>query len=614
MRGLERDELVAKRVFEARWLKGGLVPADQSNQSPVFLISTSAGEVGFDLNADHMVCDAAPLDSMIQRLGRVNRRGTGDATVLLFHDPINTTDKDGKPRRLEGLEKSIANTLELLEPVSDVSPKNLAALKQSSEWQCMQSDGRSKYDHACSPEPTMVELTDILLDAWSMTSIRERMPGRPEVAPWLRGIADELPQTTIAWRAELDLFQDDPNPQKPLKAIFAKHRIRPHESLTTNSYRVVDFFKEITKKNKRPDLLDTRVVVKFSRDLVVTTIGKLLDNPGILNADPTLILPATFGGLEKGMLNHEAIPTARQLDHPAPESLDVADEPGYEARESASPRLRILIERTSEGWKAMPLPGGAPIPSDFNLEPSYATSTLLFRAIASTDLRVRLVQPVAFDDEGDPVLSLVMLSPVADKAKKEDQPLTDHVGDVETEALRIADELDLKDPIRGALLFAAKWHDEGKKAAIWQNYVYGTDPNNPKGKSATTRDPKSLRGYRHEFGSLLRIHHPEQHQTDCVLPADHEARDLALHLIATHHGFGRPHFANPLDRNFKTEQCEGIHTESIRRFACLQRKYGWWRLAWLENLLRCADALASADQDAEDESMDESSEAAGDMK
>ena len=46
---------------------------------------------------------------------------------------------------------------------------------------------------------------------------------------------------------------------------------------------------------------------------------------------------------------------------------------------------------------------------------------------------------------------------------------------------------------------------------------------------------------------------------------------------------------------------DSVHTESVRRFARLQRKYGWWRLAWLENLLRCADALASEDRDAEDD-------------
>jgi CRISPR-associated endonuclease/helicase Cas3 len=598
MRGLERDELIETPILK-RFLDGDICPSDEANQHCVFLISTSAGEVGFDLNADHMVCDTAPFDSMIQRLGRVNRRGKGDAAIVLIPEAIKTTDKAGKPRKPSELEQAIMNTVALLKHQTNVSPRAIAELKSRQTPAVLSA--------ACTPEPTMVEVTDILLDAWSMTSITERMPGRPEVAPWLRGIDVDLPQTTIAWRAELDLFKDEPNPRKLLKAIFAKHRIRAHESLTTNSYRVVQFFKEITKK--RPELLDTRVVVKFSRDLIVRTIGKLIDDDGILNADPTLILPATFGGLDKGMLSHEAIPPAPNSDDPPPKSLDVADEPGYEPRQDACARLRILIERTDDGWKAVPLPGGAVIPIDLNLEPSYATSKSLIRAMESTDLRVRLVQPVAFDDEDVSVKSLVILSPIADKTKQENQPLAAHVGAVQTEAQRIADEFGLKDPIRAALLFAAKWHDEGKKAAIWQNYVYGTDPDTPKGKSASTRDPKSLRGYRHEFGSLLRLHHPEEHATDCTLPTDYKTRELALHLIATHHGFARPHFDNPVDRDFKTTQCETIHTESIRRFARLQRKYGWWQLAWLENLLRCADALASADQDAE---ANEADNAAGD--
>ena len=79
-----------------RWLNGDLDPDDDRNQAASFLISTSAGEVGFDLNADHLVGDAAPLDSWIQRLGRVNRRGNGDATVILIKEkePAEKTDFD----------------------------------------------------------------------------------------------------------------------------------------------------------------------------------------------------------------------------------------------------------------------------------------------------------------------------------------------------------------------------------------------------------------------------------------------------------------------------------------------------------------------------------------
>ena len=639
MRGLERDKLIERPVLK-RFLDGDIDPADAANHQPVFLISTSAGEVGFDLNADHMVCDAAPLDSMIQRLGRVNRRGKGDATVRLVPEALKTTDKDGKFRKLTPFQLAIKTTIDLMSDLiarnkPDVSPRAIAEMKanlwrdglpQFLQLGVLAIDGDGYVEHrkeraaevlksASTPDPTMVELTDILLDAWSMTGITQRMPGRPEVAPWLRGIADDLPQTTLAWRAELDLFIDDPNPGKSFKSIFAKHRIRAHESLTTNSYRVVEFFKEITKKNNRPDLLDTRVIVKLSRELIVTTIEKLLKDNGILNADPTLILPATFGGLDEGILSHKTIAPVPKPDDPPPKSLDVADAPGYEPRKDASARLRILIERTDEGWKAVPLPGGVQIPVELNPGSLYDSSTLLFKAIANTDLRVRLVRPVAFDEEGVPVRSLVILSPVGDKAKKEDQLLTEHVGAVESEALRIANDLGLKDPVRAAVLSAARWHDEGKKADIWQRFIGRPDKNDPPlGKAATTRDGKSLRGYRHEFGSLLRIHHPDRHATDCSLPPDPETRDLALHLIATHHGFGRPQFDNPSDRDFQTRQSDAIHTDAIRRFAWLQRKYGWWQLAWLENLLRCADALASADPDADDDDANESHDEVGGVK
>jgi CRISPR-associated endonuclease/helicase Cas3 len=74
--------------------------------------------------------------------------------------------------------------------------------------------------------------------------------------------------------------------------------------------------------------------------------------------------------------------------------------------------------------------------------------------------------------------------------------------------------------------------------------------------------------------------------------------DLAMHIVAAHHGRARPHFPkggfDPCARARSPE----IAAEVVRRFARLQRRYGYWRLAWLENLLRCADARASAEDGA----------------
>ena len=73
LRGRERSALVAGAVWRRFSPK-----RDRTRALPaVYLVMTSAGEVGVDLDATHAVTDLAPLDSMIQRLGRVNRAGLG---------------------------------------------------------------------------------------------------------------------------------------------------------------------------------------------------------------------------------------------------------------------------------------------------------------------------------------------------------------------------------------------------------------------------------------------------------------------------------------------------------------------------------------------------------
>lgn len=65
---------------------GFLAGTAVSLERSAFLIATSAGEVGVDLDADHMVCDLVAWERMVQRLGRVNRRGDGHAKVVVVVD------------------------------------------------------------------------------------------------------------------------------------------------------------------------------------------------------------------------------------------------------------------------------------------------------------------------------------------------------------------------------------------------------------------------------------------------------------------------------------------------------------------------------------------------
>src|SRR5205823_3348273 len=70
IRGDERDRLVKTNPVYCAFLD----PHRRIDKT-VYLVSTSAGEVGVDLDADHLVSDQTTLDALIQRLGRVNRGG-----------------------------------------------------------------------------------------------------------------------------------------------------------------------------------------------------------------------------------------------------------------------------------------------------------------------------------------------------------------------------------------------------------------------------------------------------------------------------------------------------------------------------------------------------------
>lgn len=590
MRGLERDELVTppddEQQHERKVMQRFLAPDNDPTQGECFLIATSAGEVGFDLNADHMVCDATTIDSLIQRLGRVNRRGKGDAAVQLWVERPKKA-KDGKPSKTEGLDLAIANTVSLLDGVTDVSPKNLAAMKES-QWSKVESgQQKSRYELACSPEPTTVELTDILLDNWSMTSIMQPMPGRPEVGPWLRGIADDLPQTTIAWRAELDVPEFSNLPIDDIQEWFDFHRVLPHETLCERTDVAAKWFLDRWNNlgKEQQDGISQRSIIIDHAGLKPVTVKDLIDqllrknataSSIIRNAD--LIIPASFGGIErgKGFLDANA-PEVPKDEDTKTTSPDVADCAKWVCRQ------REVRTKTDDGQEDKQVIGQGQNPS------SFRSRTFEWRCDDERTIRLTSHIPTSEMPESGP----------------QKQTLREHVDAVCQQMKTILNDLSsLPEKVKQAALLAAKYHDHGKNRDRWQKLVGGQATSKGQDWAAETlgksggsmkRDP---RRYRHEFGSLRDLDDAFQAgelRDTTGQPIGQDVFDLAMHLIATHHGRGRPHFPQGgFDPDCQTRGSDEIHNESIRRFARLQRQYGWWHLAWLENLLRCADGLASA--------------------
>ena len=197
--------------------------------------------------------------------------------------------------------------------------------------------------------------------------------------------------------------------------------------------------------------------------------------------------------------------------------------------------------------------------------------------------------------------------------------LDDHCEGVAGLIEQYAQCLGLPDPIRRALVWAARWHDYGKVDERFQAWLHNGDLREarlaprplaksnglPQGRGQRERARIRSgypRGGRHELVSVRLA----ERLLDRLEPA--VDADLILHLIASHHGHARP-FAPVIDDDHPVKVtlnlkgdivCVSSATELHRldsgipeRFWALVRKYGWWGLAWLESLLRLADQQRS---------------------
>ena len=94
LRGRERAALAEGAV----WGRFGPDRDRTFEQPAVYLVATAAGEVGVDLDADHAIMDLTTLDSMVQRSGRVNRTGAGEATITVVCVERDAETQRSQPR------------------------------------------------------------------------------------------------------------------------------------------------------------------------------------------------------------------------------------------------------------------------------------------------------------------------------------------------------------------------------------------------------------------------------------------------------------------------------------------------------------------------------------
>lgn len=565
LRGLERDGLVKKPIFQRFLPPSNRDSTVTPSPDTVYLVCTSAGEVGVNISADHMVCDLSTFESMTQRFGRVNRFGDRDDTQIDVVYPKEFGSKDKKTNSLK-MDERRQKTLEILKQLNgDASPAVLSGLPQQT---CLA---------AFAPPPAILPATDILFDAWALTTIREKLPGRPAVEPYLHGISEWQPlETHVAWRQEVwELqreFTDDEDRkrfQEFATELLEDYPLKPHELLRDNTFR-----RSSGIKDKLADLANKHgslpVWIQEPDGTVLVTV--LSEAAEFRLPGRTVILPPEAGGLKiidgvsAGLFDgSDYVPMHRDL-------YDVADKCGDDKG--------LLRNRV---WQDEDDPKGMILEREIKFENSE-------------------------DEDTEPTKLwrwFVRKPEAANERSRVAYPLDPHLDEVKNFASQMVGRLGLmdNDDIANAVVLAAWCHDLGKHRERWQrslgNHHY---PNEVFAKSGLLPDGTELRprksatDYRHEFGSVLDVldeNHPSHAE---FMKLSHDMRELVLHLIAAHHGRARPHFpmeeAIDLERDSRTAAALAI--EIPRRFARLQRKYGRWGLAYIESLVRAADYAVSA--------------------
>jgi len=629
----------ARRVREregvAGWLedKGFIAGRSAKRTGPAFLFATSAGEVGVDLDADHMVCDLVPWERMVQRLGRVNRRGDGDARiVVLMNRPDSRANKSASASSDKGAAKQAARRRDSIDVAGmgrsvafrkplrylrrlsdgslDGSPRALLALKDKAASEAAVA---TAINAATTPAPLRPALTRALVDAWSMTCLQGHT-GRPEVGPWLRGWVDETPQTTVVWRAHLPVRHRGGEATKhEIEEFFEAAPLHLSERLETETPCAEQWLRtrcaillktERTEKRTESSAERESGSTAEGLDRVTTvnqplkrwgTVGFILSHSG--ERMETLILDdfaecedklraRRLEGKLRKLTNALLVVDARLrglngglLDSHYAESIDTIDGCATwlsPVKESAAPggRLRPVIK--------------------FRVRRSER-----IEADSEADWRERYRFALERDEDGVELQWLIVEKSGGDAATERDrsasrnpQLLVDHHSLTEEKMRALARRLGLPGALTKVLALAARLHDEGKKALRWQR-AFRAPPDGPYAKTKGPINFAVLGAYRHEFGSLQ---YAAVDRELMELPED--LRDLALHLIASHHAQARPVIDTRDCEDAPPSVLEERARQVAQRFVRLQERWGPWGLAWLETLLRSADQQASRENDA----------------
>ena len=567
---------------------------DGRRSTPLVVVATQTLEVGADVDFDHLVTEIAGVRALVQRFGRLNRLGeAADVSATI----VAPSDVDDWPVYGE-------------EPV--VVRERLRASGED-----LVDLGLERIDLVLGPPgdepPRAGELLPHHLWDWAKTSMRRRPLAAPEL--FFDGLERDVARVSVAWRG-----YRPPSGGRLLPSLVADETVEVplwelREALGNRGLERVLRLGDDGVSVEEAEVGDLspgdRVVLGVDDGLYdefgwnPASEARVVDT-SVLRFGFVFVPEVVDGFVGSGPLG-EVDSTMRELVEAVRDRFARAAS-GDDLDEVEAARL-AAVEAFLEAFVDWAPPG--------DLTETERARWETWRRDVVEVLRRRGLEAIELLD-GDVPAVRVRSARTAERAQvardafddpsfgiAEGKELRGHLELVGETAARMAAAIGLPDDLVAAVRRAGRLHDLGKLDVRFQRWL---DPEGtasvPLAKSSTplwamrrTRIAAGWpRGGRHELisGRLA------------AALVEGDAADLVVHLVASHHGHGRP-LVEVVDDDDAPEvvaEFDGRRVvasgdlsvpdwDQAARFRRLCETYGYWGLALLEAVVRLADHAAS---------------------
>jgi len=607
-RAVDRDDLA--RDLEP--IRTGRDELRRAVDRPLIVVATQTIEAGVDIDFDGLVTEAAALDALKQRFGRLNRAGRdveAEAVILAYKDDIGAKADDlvyGDRIRVtwDKLQQIAAGAKGRV----DFGIKALA-----------ESISGNEASSLAAPTQDAPVVMPAYAHLWSQTS---PVPANvdPEVALFLHGPEHARASVQIVWRADIDEQNDlrsamENNRERGrLVEIFKVVPPRAAEAvevplwaargwLEQSAVDEADFSDTVERSSEMDDVRGAgrRAFRWVGEDRDKNHGSRVIWASELRNSD-LIVVPAGYGGCDQWGWNP---------DSSAP-VVDLAERAAlpFRARRFS---VRVTPELILQGWQIGEPGHGERIPADVAqklsqelaanesgrraddtlaavlslamLPPKLRENLEKLRRAASTVAAIGEIGPheartgpletwlpYRRDSEGRPrgivftaprgVTAVDVANVAAIPATESDElsasagravSLQDHSSHVRDWANDFVLRAGLPQDLSQDIVLGAHLHDAGKADARWQTYVTGGDLFGPDSQDLVAKSARRLpQGAWERAGLPRRWRHEALSVRLAMLNRDFAAAhdpELVLWLIGTHHGNGRPLFPHADQRD-----------------------------------------------------------------